>query len=663
MPSYDLSQEYGLTSADDQINVSPSWLLAVVRFAQPLTFSRSKVFTGQQRVSFNDDTSIIAQSRPLLLIRDCIHLAVTSSKDNYVSSLNAVMIAGDVNYLAEILPNDWIFAWMVNNEEKIAELENKLWAQEPCNLFDDGLKFMGRVQSVRKNLNQSPDGIRTVRYQLQALGGKEFDSSIFYDPHLGEQEVSIGQYLARFNIGISDLFNTAAADAAGGKGGIDSNKAIPTILKLLLGDGVPPRLASPGGLQIATGLTATKEAPYAYAVPNAVGRIIGKVQATKESGTLSYADLFELMIGIQKYGNASILPGVFQPEGLVNTASIPESIRAPNLTGTNRRITPIPLKGTFLPKPVPLVNRPVWSIINEFLNPAINEMYYTLRVNPEGFVVPTLVVRQLPFSSETAKAFKGADVTAFLELPRWSIPTIAIRDLDIGRSDAAHFNFVHVYGQAAADQGSQNLTQQIVRNPPIRDEQDIKRSGVRPYMQTVACSIDETFKGPRQWMEIIADFLIGQQYTLNGTLNMQGVQSPICPGDNLEVDAVVYHIEAVIHTCTITPMGTKTFLTSLALTHGVRSDSAVARSEVPANRQVQGQIQPMQDIISDIANLDFSKFKIQESPLIFGVESKEITVTGDRSLNPDFFMYSGITPSDNTSLDPGKTVEILGRDA
>jgi hypothetical protein len=71
-------------------------------------------------------------------------------------------------------------------------------------------------------------------------------------------------------------------------------------------------------------------------------------------------------------------------------------------------------------------------------------------------------------------------------------------------------------------------------------------------------------------MEIIADIMMGAHMTLTGTIEMVGIQAPICPGDNLEWDDVVFHIESVTHVCSInTNNGIKSFHTIVALSHGV----------------------------------------------------------------------------------------------
>lgn len=640
MSTYDLLTEYrsknNSNDPSDYVAVNPFWVLAVVRFDQPLTFSRTNLFNGSTTPSFNNDSGLITKTRPTLIIaNECLNLHVQTSKDSHIASMSAMLIDGGINFLSEILPADWVCAWIVNDVEKARDLVSRIQQQDACNRFDDGLKFVGRVQSVRKMIHQDGNGPRTVRYQLVAAAGKELDSSVFYDQHLGEQEPSIGQYMAKLNVGISEIFNLASTRAQQGKGGIDSNLAIPKIFQLLLGSGIPPRAASPSSsLQIATGLTNTAEAPYAYAVPAEIGKFLARDEPSKSSGVLSYADIVEMLIGLQKFSNPNARDvAVFVPDGVqLKSPPLPAGTQGP-VDNTTIRPTSYPLKGEFLPVPIPLTNQPVWSIMEQFLNGAINEMFFTLRANPEGFVVPTIVIRQLPFSTPQGVTALGSDVTGFLELPRWSCPPVLIRDLDIGRSDATHFNFIHVYGQASTNQSGQTLTQQIIRNPPIRDEQDIKRNGIRPYMQTVACSVDDTLAGPKKWMGIISDFLIGQQFTLNGTVVLQGIQAPICPGDNIEIDDVVYHIESVTHSCAVGMNGQKQFLTNLSLTHGIRSDTnPAAQAQVPQQKQI-----------------------ILDSKLLYGPQQPLLVSDDTRSLNPDLYIYSGITQKDNSTYEPGTT--------
>jgi hypothetical protein len=113
----------------------------------------------------------------------------------------------------------------------------------------------------------------------------------------------------------------------------------------------------------------------------------------------------------------------------------------------------------------------------------------------------------------------------------------------------------------------------MLNNKPIRDDVDIMRSGIRPYMTTVDCWVDDTVgKAPTQWMSLIADWTIGSHLTLNGTIELYGVQAPIAEGDNVSFDGVIYHVMGVEHNAQMNPDGgNKAWSTTLQVTNGMRN--------------------------------------------------------------------------------------------
>jgi hypothetical protein len=274
-------------------------------------------------------------------------------------------------------------------------------------------------------------------------------------------------------------------------------------------------------------------------------------------------------------------------------------------------------------------NQPLWSVLQQFLNPTINEMYTCLRINPQGIVVPTMVVRQIPFTTEAFDAtiqstiipFAASTstplVTKFLALPRWRLHSAMVDHIDIGRSNATRTNFVHILGQDATSYEQNTFSNQLVNNKPIRDDLDIQRSGLRPYMTTVAAvNKDNVGNTPSIWMALVADRMIGSQYTLNGTISSVGIRAPIAEGDNLEFDGVVYHIESVTHHASIGGNGERSFTTTLTLTNGIRSDG-----------------------VTDTGP--------QGPP---GTSSGG---SGGGSGTPQFPIYPGFLPTDQTAHDPG----------
>jgi hypothetical protein len=282
--------------------------------------------------------------------------------------------------------------------------------------------------------------------------------------------------------------------------------------------------------------------------------------------------------------------------------------------------TGTPQLGTFIPSsPAFQGQKTAWSILTQYLNPTVNEIYTAIRTNPSGKLFPTMVLRQLPFSTNLASRLfipklanakrvpdqneeagnevvgrvqiatfddeegevitgrpNGFDipVTYFSELPRWIVHPTLIRSFNIGRSDSLRFNFIHVQGETG-QKGGVSQTGALVRDPPLRDELDIARSGLRPYMRTVPCGQQDIVNhGAGAWMQLLADFLMGQHLTLTGQMETVGIQAPICPGDNVEFDDTLLHIEGVTHSFTSDGAGNRRFYTSLSLTHGMSTREA-----------------------------------------------------------------------------------------
>ena len=507
-----------------------------------------------------------------------------------------------VDMEAACVPGDWMLCWMLQSEEQGLALKKRIHDLKPCNGFHDGLKFVGRVHDIRRRRRRDPQsGTLTSHYTLTGVGFGEFQAKAFFDPHLAESSRGIGTFLSKIGTDLMSLLREPR-QGGGSTAAIDTNAAIPKLFEIFLGSGISRRAANPSEtqpeLRIGTGLTAPKpsdEAPYAYLVPEEVGRLLGKIGRSKRSGILAYADLCELLIGVQKFNSAA---GTTQGTSAPWSVFVPDGIEPPTAGQTQvpqHKHTGRDVLGQFIPTPPDFSNKPVWTILEQYLNPVVNEMYAALRANEAGCVVPTVVVRQMPFSSaevarqlanptptnlapgatqqEVNQAYAPIVCTRMLEVPRWVVHESLVYEDEIGRSDALRFNFIHVQGQPSMSQKNNAYTYQLVRNPPLRDDVDIQRSGLRPYMTMVACSLEDSKEGPRRWMELAADWLLGQHLTLNGTVHMLGVQAPIVHGDNLELGGVVSHIEDVSHHCAIDMDGRRSFTTTVQLTHGVRSDA------------------------------------------------------------------------------------------
>lgn len=596
--SYHVIKDFNAEPGDTYVSANPYWIVAVYRLLEPATYLRLSMSGYSSTLS---DAVKLRGDGPLIVTDDCLQLQVSSSKSSHLMSLSASLMGSGLNYLSEIFPGDYIMAWMFTNLDDYERVRGKIQTDENTNEFSDGLKFFGRVQSLRKQLVQNGQGIRQVRYQLNASGFSEFDSRVFFDPHLIAKIDQLGHQFAQLGIAVKDLLRE-------NQKGISATKANSRFLDILFGTGIPvnDKLRVTGKAnQVQTG-----GAPdAAFIIPTVFGSKFG-IKHNQQAPNLRYTDILEKVIGLQKYDNS--------------TDRHPIEGRDPRSDSQNKAkvFTPIELGellGAFLPIAPQVSNNPVWGVLQQYLNPAANEMFTCLRVNADGRVMPTYVMRQLPFTSEmfddriapsdaATDAGQRLDTTRFMTLPRWIVDPVLVKTADIGRSDALRYNFVHVYGENGQPHGETH--KQIVRNPPIRDDMDIARSGLRSYMATIPCSLKEVVTGgPGKWMALLSDIVMGQHMTLTGILQTVGIQAPICIGDNLEWEGAVFHIEGITHNCQIAPTGQKDFTTTLNLTHGVH------------------------DTTKDSTDL--------------------------HTLKNDLQIYAGINLADFTSLNPGVTADIV----
>ncbi len=571
----------------DEVDLDPYWVIAVWRMRYPLTFERR---TLASTTSIDIGQTVDTLPTPLIITGLCSQLSVERNKGNYLMSMSAHLRPGGPNFLVEILPKDVCAAWIFSHRDQAKDLIAALNRGLPdavggsasvTNGFNSGLRFLGRVKSLRKQLSVTGGtGLKSLGYQLQATGFNEFSTQFFYEQGLTELIPELGMWAARIGTSLDDLTRTKE-----GTGDMQSAAVMKVLLEMFFGKGIPPGFGHEGDtLQNTTGGTSPdpKESPYGFIMPEVMGKLLGKRSASKAGGVLAYADLLEVILGLQKYvdtaaggGRSTLSPASYQPTGFSSGDGSGTTFD----DNGNLHLCTHDIYGAFPAQRPEVFGKPVWTLLQQYLNPAINEMYTCLRVNARGAIVPTLVIRQIPFTTSAfAKAHEDdpdMPTTSFLELPRWRLHPVLVEGMDIGRSDAEHFNFVHVYGQNGIHSPLVNPTLQLVRFPPIRDDLDIVRSGPQVLQATVNCGVAELVgKNVNRWNSLCADFYCGSEFSLNGTINAYYLQAPLAIGDNLEFDGVVYHIESILDSCQIDSRGKKSAITSLQLSHGMRATPA-----------------------------------------------------------------------------------------
>ena len=679
MPYYPLINGFA-AAIDSVVTGNPFWVLAHVGYQYPLTFCRHQLQeivnnkTGSN-TSFNVSPDVVAATRSVRLIdSDCVGVGVSTGKDNHVSTAKVILADSGTNYLAEIMPGDWLMAWMMQSEADYNRIRGLIRDGVPANDIRSGLKFVGRVRDIRKTLALSATGLKTVQYNLGCTGFGELDSSVFFDPALKAQDAGLGVMLARMGQNLYKLLNNNEKNAS-----FTTGKVVPALIDILVGKGVPSQNYSVGKDQswVAGGVP--------YLVPAPVGQLLGITRPSDGSG-YSYADLLTTIIGLQQYDK-----GTVQDLARFHTPSNLQAL-AESDTGANRFQTQTPVKGEFVPLGFEASGKTLWTMVNEFLNDAVNEAFTGIRITPLGRLMPTLVMRQKPFTTDPgAEALGQYGVTRYDSLPCWDADPVLVKFFDTGRSDGGHFNFMHVYGQASAQASGIGMTQQLVINPPIRDEADMRRHGLRPYMSTVACSTSDTLAAPRQWMALLADFHFGMQFALTGTVTLAGIQDPICPGDNFRFDSIIYHIESVDHQCSIDMgSGRKTFETRLNLSYGIRDDadkvknqyrditeatvarppnllvenSGAAEQEAANKRLFRERHQQLKTDAKTVEKEYKARFGKVKSEVV-AEDTKTYTLSqelhGVNGQNPDLLIYGGIDNSDQTGFDPGTTADTYAR--
>lgn len=527
---------------------SPAWVLTFVRWN-----IRDPLRTPSHNPNATRSTLIVVEN-------DCLQVSVTSSKGSLTPSMSAVLVQTDINYETAIEPGDFVFVNMLNWPIDARRIVNQAAAAQPINNLGDGFKGFFKVQSVRKSLVVDPEtGTKRVLFNIDAFAFTEFNNTIYFDPNL---------------INVKDLSNTALfigniaknwANYISKAGKPHLQEILAFLIQNLIGTGVNAQARTVQGMTISPNVH--------FLIPTVVGKLMGLPSAT------SAKDVYYYYFGIQQYasGSSTQVWDGFNPSNLQSTEAYP-----------NFFYTDTYCQGNSLLKPDYWNQVKVWSIMNQYTNSPLNELYTCFKISQQNkLVMPTVVFRQIPFTSEdfATQKFGTQDstastitVTKFLSLPRWQIDTGLALSYNLGRDEAARINFVQYYAKSNLSDTGVDYSGEVARRNYVYDQSDITRNGLHPYV--ISNNFDDLpdtliFAAPR-WARILGDALIGGHLKMSGSIECVGIEDPIAPGDNAQFDGVVYHIEQVSHTCIQSPDGKKTFRTSLSLSHGVSINSTAA---------------------------------------------------------------------------------------
>ena len=478
---------------------------------------------------------------PIYLDTYITNLNVRQTKENHQGMMSMVLLDPDDSALSSISPGDHIVCWMFDNHKDAqntrAKLASKAYAG--LNAFNSGLKFVGKVFSVRKNINVLNSGAKMRRLQILATSFSELDSNIYFDPQLATNFFNGLQFMQA----IAGQLNSVNGQPE------DINKMLSNYLTVFMGIGLKTN-----------GQLAQSQMSRPLKMPDFIGQILGLSNATH------YIDILRTHIGIEKYSGDNYLPD------LGKTATVPHGGKTTSPYKTIQ-YSPLGLVGWNNIQVAPFNNIPMWSILKQTSNPNINEMFTTLKMDNKGSIAPTLTIRQIPFNTESFVAKYGSDIpaTAFRTLPRWKVSDEIITDYSVGKSESLRINFVRVSATPEINQQTGNAAARALVGP-TSDIADIERNGLRAYVTTINATLDASHANvsTKQWTAVATDRLMGSHLKLSGTMKLAGTQEPITVGDNLLYNDLVFHIEQVEHSLTVDGQtGRKSFSTSLAISNGV----------------------------------------------------------------------------------------------
>jgi hypothetical protein len=533
---------------------SPTWVLTFVRWQFRDTLRTQTNFPNQVR-------------HPLVVENDCIQCSTSDDKGTLTPSCQITLVETDVNYETEVEPGDFVFINMLNWEQHSRRVADAARAVKPINGVHDGFKGMYKVQGVRKMINVDPTtGIKTLLYKIDGFAFTEFNNTLYFNPNLVTQK-----NLENVGLFIADVA-PAWASFVSQSGKPFVQEVISFLIQNFIGSAQNPLAQKPNGLVVSPNVH--------FTMPTIVGRLLGVTNSDHPNATdfktVSAAkDVYRYLFGVQQYSS--------NPSQNLNYGMNPMNLTKSPYPGFD--YTNVFCPGNTLLKPEYWNQVKLWSVMQQYTNSPLNELYTCFKIDLNNRVMPTVVFRQIPFTSEDFVNQKlgtqdaqaaNIQVTKYLSLPRWKIDAAFVLNVDLGRDEAARINFVQFYAKSNFNDKGVEISGETNSVNYIFDENDVARSGLRPYI--VQNQFDDLpaplIQSAAVWARILGDALIGGHLKMNGTLNCIGIVEPIAVGDNLEFDGVVYHIENVTHNCSINiGSGVKTFRTTIKVSHGVSNTS------------------------------------------------------------------------------------------
>jgi len=524
---------------------SPAWVVTFLRWANRTS---SNVFPG-----FDKDRV----RRPLVVENDAVHITVAYNKASPNHTVQILLKGGDVNYRTAVAAGDYIFVNMLNDPFTAAKVADNARRLAPINNVKDGFKGLFRVKGVRKVLRMNEAGVKTLAYMVTGVAFTPLNNIIYFNPYLFGPEEGQDQFLFVSRLGgdWNKLVNEKSI--------VDNQDIIKLFFTAFLGEGLSEDAKKVKGL--------IRNFNDHFLIPEGLGSLLGM------GGAKKYIDIIDFIMGVQRYSS-------FSDNADLDTFDY-SKIFNPGIARVDGRFyeTNSKIEGRSFIKPEYWNQTQAYSIIKQYLNPPLNEIYTCFRVSPNSSkIMPTVVVRQIPFTSQHYKG--GMDVTRFLSMPRWVLDPSMITGFDMGVDDDARVNFVQMFGQSPYIPNPNGVSAQIAQGNYVYDIGDVERHGLHPYIVSSNSDYpvdnDKGYLAPT-WKDLIADAVFDGHLKESGTISSAGIVEPVSVGDNLQLGSVVYQMESITHVCSISPKGVPMFRTAFALSNGMDERSNASTPVYP----------------------------------------------------------------------------------
>lgn len=547
-------------------------IVGVIRWLSGSTFD-FKSYTGHSinpQAAENDALSQATQAEIFFIEKFLTSGSVSSTKSAYIHSMELELTDPDNELMRVLIPDDWIFCCVVNDNETAQKIRKAAQTGQPINRKDWGLKFIGKIDAVSKSVYRKMDGSKGRDIHLTACAFKELASKLYYDPYYKQaSDVNNLKFLEKTASSADAIQIAKSADV------FYIDTYIPFIFTTFLGRG-------PGATEL--NKVQQGEAPKSFNTSFVIPAKVGRLMGTPHNGfSYIYTDLVKYLGGVQKYDSDAYLPKLKDNSDSENF-----------ITHTTDPLEGIRDSGYLNP----FTNEPVWGICSSSLNTPINEMYTSLRLGLDGNIQPFIIARQVPFATPFITTLFGSElaITGYYEIPRWVVPSTLVTNLVVGRSTSMRSNYVEVLAVTGHSEATDNaqVTNQKAVFPASVDFINIKTNGLLTFTQkTMIASIDikDTAQAAFRWTRLMSDRIMSGHLRYSGSIITKGIYEPICVGDNLEFGNTLYHIETLTHRFVKGGDGLVTFGTEMNVSNGLN---------IPTN----GFLNKVEDLWPDFEDVD-----------------------------------------------------------